>query len=169
MNLDTYQRFWKLQKKKNLFEIWMLSSAANPGQFGRIWAGLIKSEKCWYLLKSLHSTTIFRLHLVWFTFLLKCLDPDFSILVVMQLSHCLKRRTSVNHLYQATSLVVSPANHSAYECLHAVRFILLIHFCGFNKNQFIYILVVKGDFRIEFTKTQNTVVHEGTKSQINSL
>ena len=72
----------------------------------------------------------------------------------MQLSHCLKRRTSVNHLYQATSLVVSPANHSAYECLQAVRFILLIHFCGFNQNKFIYILVVKGDFSVEFTKAQ---------------
>ena len=79
---------------------------------------------------------------------------DFSISVVMQLSHCLKRRTSVNHLYQATSLVVSPANHSAYECLQAVRFMLLSHFCGFNQNQFIYILVVKGDFSVEFTKTR---------------
>ena len=38
----------------------------------------------------------------------------------MQLSHCLKRRTSVNHLYQAASLVISPSNHSTYECLQAV-------------------------------------------------
>ena len=116
--------------------------------------GCINQKRKLLISTEVPLTTIFRLQLVWFTFLLNFLDPDFSISVVMQLSHCLKRRTSVNHLYQATSLVVSPANHSAYECLQAVRFILLSHFCGFNQNQFIYILVAKGDFSVKFTKTQ---------------
>ena len=43
-------------------------------------------------------------------------------LVVRQLSHCLKRRTSVNHLYQAASLVISPTNPQAYDCLQTVIF-----------------------------------------------
>lgn len=37
--------------------------------------------------------------------------------LVKQLSKCLKRRTSVNHLFQAACLVITPANHAIYEQL----------------------------------------------------
>ena len=37
--------------------------------------------------------------------------------VVKQMSKMLKRRTSVNHLYQTACLVVNPENHSVYESM----------------------------------------------------
>ena len=47
--------------------------------------------------------------------------------VVRQLSHCLKRRTSVNHLYQAASLVISPTNAAnSYQCLQTVNYLPLL-------------------------------------------
>ena len=53
----------------------------------------------------------------------------FSFLVVRQLSHCLKRRTSVNHLYQAASLVISPTNANSYQILQTVITVyIIIHY-----------------------------------------
>ena len=59
-------------------------------------------------------------------------DLPFFLLfaVVMQLSHCLKRRTSVNHLFQAASLVITPNNQNAYDCLQAVSAV-----CKKNKTE----------------------------------
>ena len=54
---------------------------------------------------------------------------SFLFPVVRQLSHCLKRRTSVNHLYQAASLVISPTNANSYQILQTVITVyIIIHY-----------------------------------------
>ena len=45
----------------------------------------------------------------------------FVFAVGTQLSKCLKRRTSVNHLYQASNLILSPSNPDIHECMLEVK------------------------------------------------
>jgi hypothetical protein len=40
-----------------------------------------------------------------------------SLLVIKQLAKCLKRRTSVNHLYHAAMLMMAPSEEQVYEQL----------------------------------------------------
>ena len=51
--------------------------------------------------------------------------------VVKQMSKLLKRRTSVNHLYQAACLVINPSNQAAYEQMTEVtllrNYVVLLH------------------------------------------
>lgn len=54
----------------------------------------------------------------------------YFILVVKQMSKMLKRRTSVNHLYQAACLVVNPAMITTYEqMIQVANFRLFACFC----------------------------------------